>query len=39
MGRVVFSRVTEVPDLRFIETPAASPFSSSELLARLRVPK
>jgi hypothetical protein len=39
MGRVVFSRVTEVPGLRSIGTPPASPFSSSELLARLRVPR
>jgi len=39
MGRVAFSRVTEVPCLGFIGTPPASPFSSSELLARLRVPR
>jgi hypothetical protein len=38
MGRVAFSRVTEIPGLRFVGTPPASPFSSSELLARLRVP-
>jgi hypothetical protein len=39
MGRVDFSRVTEVTGLSFIGTPPASPFSSSELLARLRVPR
>ena len=39
MGRVDFSRLTEGPGLSFIGTPPASPLSSSELLARLRVPK
>lgn len=39
MDRVAFSRVTEVPGLSFIGTFPASPFSSSELLARLRVPR
>ena len=39
MGRVAFSHVTEVPGLSSIGTPPASPLSSSELLARLRVPR
>ncbi len=39
MGRGAFSRDTEVPGLSFIETPPAASFSSSELLARLRVPR
>jgi len=39
MGRVAFSHVTEVPGLSFIGTSPASAFSSSELLARLRVPR
>jgi hypothetical protein len=39
MGRVILSRVTEVPGWNFIETTPAPSFSSSELLARLRVPK
>jgi hypothetical protein len=39
MGRVAFSGVTEVPGLSFTGTPPASLLSSSELLARLRVPR
>jgi hypothetical protein len=39
MGRVAFSRVTEVTGLSSIGTPPASLLSSSELLARLRVPR
>jgi hypothetical protein len=39
MDRVTFSRVTVVPGLSFIGTAPASPFSSSELLTRLRVPR
>ena len=39
MGRAAFSRDTEVPGLSFTGTPPAPSFSSSELLARLRVPR
>lgn len=39
MGRGVVSRGMEVPDFGLAGTPLASSFSSSGLLARLRVPK
>ena len=39
MGRATFPRDAEVPDLSLPGTPLAASFSSSELLARLRVPK
>lgn len=39
MGRGVMSRDTEVPDFGLAGIPLAPSFSSSELLARLRVPK
>jgi hypothetical protein len=39
MGRVTISRDAEVPDMSLAGSPLAAPFSSSELLARLRVPE
>jgi len=39
MGRVVISREAAGPDLSLAGTPLTSSLSSSELLARLRVPK
>jgi hypothetical protein len=39
MGRAAFSRVVVFPGLSFVETPSATSLSSSELVARLRVPK
>jgi hypothetical protein len=39
MGRAAFSCVVVFPGLSFAETPSATSLSSSELLARLRVPK
>lgn len=39
MGRAAFSCDTEAPGLSITGTPPASSFSSSVLLARLRVPR